>query len=256
MRKIAILVLDTPIPGLKEKYGDFGDQGIAMLRQSKIAEKYDFVKFTTVGEFEHPSLQELKDGVYDAVYLSGSRSDSFDDSKPWIRELVAYLREIIQLQACDKSFKVKLIGVCFGHQVIGRALGLPVGRNSLGWEIGINKVVASGSFKETFDTTDFYIVEMHRDIVKSGDLPQGWNLIGSTDKCSSQGFYWANHVLSFQGHPEFSTQFTNDLVEKRYEDGGFSKEIYEDVIERGKQFRNDGANLSDVIMRFTEEEGK
>lgn len=33
--------------------------------------------------------------------------------------------------------RVRVIGVCFGHQVIGRALGVEVKRNEKGWEAGI-----------------------------------------------------------------------------------------------------------------------
>jgi GMP synthase-like glutamine amidotransferase len=32
---------------------------------------------------------------------------------------------------------VRIIGVCFGHQIVGRALGLRVGRNDDGWEVSV-----------------------------------------------------------------------------------------------------------------------
>ena len=33
--------------------------------------------------------------------------------------------------------RVRLVGVCFGHQIIGRALGQKVGRSEGGWEISV-----------------------------------------------------------------------------------------------------------------------
>lgn len=33
--------------------------------------------------------------------------------------------------------RVRIIGVCFGHQIVGRALGLPVGRSDAGWEVSV-----------------------------------------------------------------------------------------------------------------------
>jgi GMP synthase-like glutamine amidotransferase len=33
--------------------------------------------------------------------------------------------------------RIRIIGVCFGHQIIGRAMGAPVGRNDAGWEVAV-----------------------------------------------------------------------------------------------------------------------
>jgi GMP synthase-like glutamine amidotransferase len=33
--------------------------------------------------------------------------------------------------------RVRAIGVCYGHQIIGRALGAPVGRSNVGWEVSV-----------------------------------------------------------------------------------------------------------------------
>ena len=49
-----------------------------------------------------------------------------DDSIPWIRQLLAYTRRAIAHP------RVKVVGVCFGHQLAGRALGegIAVGDNN------------------------------------------------------------------------------------------------------------------------------
>lgn len=33
--------------------------------------------------------------------------------------------------------RIRAIGVCYGHHIIGRALGVPAGRTSGGWEISV-----------------------------------------------------------------------------------------------------------------------
>ena len=49
-----------------------------------------------------------------------------------------------------KNGKVRVIGVCFGHQIICRALGAKVGRNPAGWEAAVNNVELSAKGKEIF----------------------------------------------------------------------------------------------------------
>jgi GMP synthase-like glutamine amidotransferase len=55
---------------------------------------------------------------------------SFDDD-PWILRLVEFVKGVLNQD------RVRIIGVCFGHQIVGRALGLPVGRNDNGWEVSV-----------------------------------------------------------------------------------------------------------------------
>ena len=45
---------------------------------------------------------------------------------------------------------MRLIGICFGHQIIGRALGVPVGRSDIGWEIAVCDINLTEKGKELF----------------------------------------------------------------------------------------------------------
>jgi GMP synthase-like glutamine amidotransferase len=45
---------------------------------------------------------------------------------------------------------VRIIGVCFGHQILGRALGVPVGRSDIGWEIAVCDVDLTEKGKALF----------------------------------------------------------------------------------------------------------
>jgi GMP synthase-like glutamine amidotransferase len=44
-----------------------------------------------------------------------------------------------------------VIGVCFGHQIIGRAAGVKVGRSDKGWEIAVLPIELSPRGKELFE---------------------------------------------------------------------------------------------------------
>lgn len=60
------------------------------------------------------------------------------DNEPWILDLVEFVQRALQ------SSHIKVIGVCFGHQIVGRALGCPVVRNdSGGWEVSVCQVQQS-----------------------------------------------------------------------------------------------------------------
>lgn len=74
--------------------------------------------------------------------LISTEHDSFADL-PWIKKLVDFT-------AFAYKQKIKIIGVCFGHQIVGRALGVKVGRNVDGWEAAVNEVQLSPKGKDLF----------------------------------------------------------------------------------------------------------
>jgi GMP synthase-like glutamine amidotransferase len=49
-----------------------------------------------------------------------------------------------------KQDRVRIIGVCFGHQILGRALGVKVGRSDDGWEISVLPMELTAKGKEIF----------------------------------------------------------------------------------------------------------
>ena len=59
-------------------------------------------------------------------------------------KLVEFIEKVL------KQNRVRIIGVCFGHQVIGRALGAKVGRSDNGWEISVLPVELTAKGKEIF----------------------------------------------------------------------------------------------------------
>ncbi len=80
---------------------------------------------------EYPDEGQLKDGLWDAIMITGSACNAYDDL-PWISKLTEYTRHI----AKDHPL-VRIIGVCFGHQIVGRAFGAEVRLNPKGWELGV-----------------------------------------------------------------------------------------------------------------------
>ena len=69
--------------------------------------------------------------------------NSFDDDE-WIKKLVAFTKKIL-----DQD-RIRIIGICFGHQIVGRALDVKVGRSNRGWEASVCEVDLTPKGKELF----------------------------------------------------------------------------------------------------------
>lgn len=90
-----------------------------------------------------------RDSILTEVILLGANAF---DNEPWIVTLVEFTRKILEEQT-----RVRAIGVCFGHQIIGRALGAKLGRNKRGWEASVTPIPLSGKGRELFGGKDVLV---------------------------------------------------------------------------------------------------
>ena len=42
------------------------------------------------------------------------------------------------------------MGICFGHQIIARALGTPVQRSTIGWEVSVDQINLTDDGRKLF----------------------------------------------------------------------------------------------------------
>lgn len=63
---------------------------------------------------------------------------------PWINRLVEFTQQVLAQN------RVRIVGVCFGHQIVGRALGVKVGRSDQGWEVAVCDMDLTEEGKEVF----------------------------------------------------------------------------------------------------------
>ena len=170
--------------------------------------------------------------AYDAVLLTGSRADAFSDV-PWVVNLRA---QVSHLLAAHK----KLVGICFGHQLIAQCLGAPVGRAPQGWCMGRMTYTRVDEPAQTWS-----LLASHQDQVLA--LPPGAQLIASHEQCPVAAFRVQDRVWCVQPHPEFVPDYSAFLLHKRRVQLGeqaFQKGM--DSLSQG----HDGLALGQEIVRF------
>lgn len=130
---------------------------------------------------------------YDAMLVTGSPC-SVHDEHDWIGRLSRLVR------AADDC-KLRIIGSCFGHQLVARSFGGEVGRNEGGWVIGNYPVHIDGHYdwmQPLARTTGLY----HFNRERVTRLPAGAVAFARTDEYDDYGYTLGDNILCFQGHPE------------------------------------------------------
>ncbi|KAL9125137.1 MAG: hypothetical protein Q9217_005613 [Psora testacea] len=265
--RIAILEADTPLPSTRAKYGSYGGVFTSLLhkgadllsipRDGLEITGWDVVNVKQGREVVQE--EECCGGMYnwksrrgypelggvDGVLITGSRFNAFDDDA-WIIRLVEFTKTIIAHP------RVRIIGVCFGHQIVGRALGAKVARNDrAGWEASVCQVQQTEKGRELFGGKNVLnIFQMHKDIVYH--YPSGLEELGSSDRCQVQGMYIPKRLITVQGHPEFTEEIVRELLVARHEQGIFDDDVFDDAIGRVAD-EQDGVLVAAAFLRFLRE---
>jgi GMP synthase-like glutamine amidotransferase len=142
----------------------------------------------------------------DAWITTGSRASVYDDTE-WIRTAVSFVRKIAD---AGRPYA----GICFGHQLLARALGAEVKRASAGWGVGVlpMRVVRAEAWMIPARPT-VRLQYMHADQVTT--LPDGATLLGEAPHCPVAMFQYGAHLLGIEAHPEFTAAYARALIDDR-----------------------------------------
>ncbi|EDQ99850.1 uncharacterized protein LACBIDRAFT_255924, partial [Laccaria bicolor S238N-H82] len=188
-------------------------------------------RISTVTSTSYPIDDQVD--TYDAIVLTGSAASAYENVE-WVNKLIAYISHI-----AESKPHVKLIGICFGHQIIGRALGGECVPNGGRWEVGPMPLDLTDLGKQVFGVESLNVQEMHRDHVPA--VPPTFHLLGSTPLSLNQGMATLKdiHIFAVQGHPEFTQPIVDGLVEQRASSGVIDAEAAADA-KRRQFWQNDG----------------
>ncbi len=198
---IGILLTDHVVPKLIEKHGDqdvFYEYIFNKVDPSINLKVYDVV----IDEYPN-NIDEC-----DGYIITGSKLSTYDDVD-WIKTLEEYIRTL------DAS-KKKLLGVCFGHQLIAQALGGKVEKAKVGWTLGVQPYDFLSKFPWVRNHNESVrLIHSHQDQVTV--LPAKAELIAKNDMVPVAMFRVDDHIMSMQGHPEFSEEYAHDVANLRKE---------------------------------------
>jgi GMP synthase-like glutamine amidotransferase len=144
-------------------------------------------------------------GRHEAYLITGSSAGVYEDL-PWIAPLVAFLRAA--------KGKAKLVGICFGHQIMAEAFGGRVEKSVRGWGVGLHSypIVRHEAWME--DVPVISAPASHQDQVIQP--PPNAELIASSAFTPYAGLAWRDQsAISFQFHPEMSPGFARALYDSR-----------------------------------------
>ncbi|KQO54900.1 glutamine amidotransferase-related protein [Methylobacterium sp. Leaf85] len=190
--KIGIIEAGAPPARLAETYPSYGRMVERLLG--------DPAEVTTfpVAEGRFPTSPE----AFDAFVVTGSAAGVYDDL-PWIAPLKSFLR--------DLDGRAKLVGLCFGHQILAAAFGGTVEKSAKGWGIGLHTYDLFERADWMDEATRVSVPAIHQDQVV---VPPADARILGGNAFTPYGIlsYPQRRAISFQVHPEFETDYATDLI--------------------------------------------
>jgi len=221
--KLAILETGRPPGDLAERFGDYPTMFERLLGPDFEVESFDVQS----GELPHA-------GAHDAVLITGSPAGVYDDY-PWIEPLMQFIRN---------AQESRMVGVCFGHQVMAEALGGHVVKSDKGWGAGLHHYSVAGAEPWLDGAGEIAVPASHQDQVVV--QPPNTEIVAASDFTPYAGLAWTDRpAISFQFHPEFTPDFAKALIAERYD-----RVPNPDAAIASLDAPNDNARVGGWIRRF------
>ena len=144
----------------------------------------------------------------DGYLITGSPRGVYDTNR-WIAELGDFIR-------ATHAAGVKLVGICFGHQILAHALGGHAEKSDKGWGMGLRPFELNADKAPEWltlpaDSGECNLYFCHQDQVIK--LPNNATRLAGSEFCPNAMFTIEDKVLGMQGHPEFSQKTMTDTVD-------------------------------------------
>lgn len=196
MRPLAIVIAGEPVPAALVARGTFGQ----MIREA-VGETWGGPWAELDGQGSLPDFER-----FSGLIVSGS-SSHVSTREGWIVALEQYLARAVAAQ-------VPVFGICFGHQLLGQALGGLVLRNPRGREIGSVPLEIIARDSLLAEVPPQMAVNMtHLDTIVR--LPAGARVLGRSALDENALVYFGERAWGVQFHPEMDGEILNHYVGAR-----------------------------------------
>ena len=197
--KIGILQCDDVMQELQIEFGNYPGMIEALL--SEFASEWEFVTYRAI-DGELPNSVDACDGYI----TTGSRYSVYDDFD-WLGQLEKFIAAVVQ---AGKKF----VGICFGHQLLAKIMGGRVEPSDRGWGVGVsfNQIDVKKPWMDPYQSSLDLVVSHQDQIIQ---LPQGAEVLASSQFCPYYMLQYDHNLMSVQGHPEFSKPYSSALMVRR-----------------------------------------
>jgi len=142
---------------------------------------------------------------HDAYLITGSSAGVYENHA-WIDPLKTFLRAA--------GGRAKLVGICFGHQLMADVLGGRVEKSHKGWGVGLHTYPIVRREPWMDDAPSVAVPASHQDQVVL--QPPGTHVLASSVFTPYAGLVWTDQPsISFQFHPEIQPPYAAALYDSR-----------------------------------------
>lgn len=198
MKPIAIVVTGDPVPEAQARQGSFAE----MIRRHAGAGGEPFVEVDLRGGAQLPAP-----GALAGVIVTGSAA-SVTERAEWTLRGEELLRQLV-------AAEVPVFGICYGHQMLGQALGGLVQKNPRGREIGTVTVRQSQADPVLGDAGSYTVNTTHVDSVV--ELPPRVTPLAHSDLEPHAAVRFGAQAWGVQFHPEFDADVMRGYLQARRE---------------------------------------
>ncbi len=201
--RLGILQCDSVDTRLQPEFGDYPDMYRRLLTTDVDHPQPTFRVYNlTAGQFP-----ESTDACA-AWLFTGSKWSAYDPDD-WITRAHQFAREL-------HAKRHPTLGICFGQQLICRALGGTVEKANAGWGVGVHttQILERRSWMEPSRDTLSLLVSHQDQVIEP---PAEATLLASHPFCPHDMFAIGEHMLTLQGHPEFPKGYSRAVMDMRRE---------------------------------------
>ncbi len=193
--KLAILEAGKPPADLIPAFGRY-----PAMFETLLGPDFEYTNIDVQNEPLPPDVHR-----FDAYLITGSSAGVYEDHA-WIEPLKTFVRAA--------SGRAKLVGICFGHQIMAEALGGRVEKSERGWGVGLHTYPVVRREDWMDDAPAVSVPASHQDQVVI--QPPQTQILASSVFTPYAGLVWRDRpAISFQFHPEIQPDFAAALYASR-----------------------------------------